>query len=318
MGKVRRITPSAVSRSGRRGWQQEEVDDLVYKINNLSLSSSSIPLQHYSGVHKKKYTRKSGSSGGQRSTNHMSSIRSFSAAAPFHTSATSHRTCSYISVPAKAILHPKISASTMARVTRAHMTSGDRWIDRKRRQLKLAAAAIKTAKTGVVIPKPPPTHMIKNYEDCSDNLKKQKLGCFKRIARAWGLEGEEIEDSCANFKTFIGDLMPLQQPAGKTGIGLHNKPSHLTRSANALEFKNPLDLGKDFLYALALFAEETHDDKDTALVALRKARTMRWASRKITERAVQEVVRDDIHSAKVLFARLQQSARNGMHDDDGG
>lgn len=38
----------------------------------------------------------------------------------------------------------------MARVTRAHMTSGDRWIDRKRRQLKLAAAAIKTAKTGVV------------------------------------------------------------------------------------------------------------------------------------------------------------------------
>ncbi|KAK7534853.1 uncharacterized protein J3D65DRAFT_668989 [Phyllosticta citribraziliensis] len=197
----------------------------------------------------------------------------------------------------------------MARLTEPPKTKGDKWIEATRRKLREQSAARNHKVFSNSSAK-----KIKNYDECSQMLQKQKLSYFKRTVKAWDLEGMDIDESSTNFKVFLGDLMPSKQPEGNNGIGLHNKPSHVFARPPEAEFKNPLDLGKDFLWGLAVFAEETSHDKDSALLALRQARQTRWSGRAHGIRVVQELVRDDVNMAKVLFPRL--SAHDDSHDDD--
>ncbi|KAK7517944.1 hypothetical protein IWZ03DRAFT_359974 [Phyllosticta citriasiana] len=216
----------------------------------------------------------------------------------------------------------------MPRQKRA-LTKGDKWLNNQRRRLKqattvnknpvsrLQGALRRSARPGrqanliaQASHREPPKSRIKKYDECGEPPKQQKLGSVQKIVKAWNLEGADLDSSCASFKAFLGDLMPSQQPSGSNGIGVHDKPSKDFALRPETQFKNPLDLGKAFLLGLAVFAEETAHDKDSALSALRQARRARWTGRGNPVRDAQELLLDDIGLAKVYFARLSSAGAN--------
>ncbi|KAK7550062.1 hypothetical protein IWX46DRAFT_579409 [Phyllosticta citricarpa] len=213
---------------------------------------------------------------------------------------------------------PEPAIATMPRQKRA-LTKGDKWLNSQRRRLKQATTVNnqrRKLKQATTVNKSPasrrelPKSRIKNYDECGERLQQQKLGSVQKIVKAWKLEGADLDSACTNFKAFLGDLMPSQQPSGSNGIGVHDKPSKDFALRPETQFKNPLDLGKAFLLGLAVFAEETAHDKDSALSALRQARRTRWAGRGNPVRDAQELVLDDIGLAKVYFARLSSTGGN--------